>query len=200
MELSFESISDALTSNHVPAIMIAAGGVLALLIVLTYLKNKESLTYKFMVFLGLVVGVLLIIISIGVYDTWDLYATVIVILAGFTLVIRPFREVDFAVLIALLVIAVAYVSLGNLAGGSLEILSDGWPRIIVAVAVGIFAYTALHFLQSVVKLFGKLLNWWPVLMILGFICIAEAVAMYYGYASIYDYIQGAAGIITGVQA
>jgi len=198
MELSFESIRDSLTSNHVPEIVMVIAGVVALLIVFTYLKNKESTTYKFMVFLGLIVGVLLIIISIGAYDAWDLYSTVIVVVAGFTLIIRPFREVDFAVILALLVLAVAYVLLGGLAGGRLDILSDGWPRIIVAAIIGIFVYTALHFLEAVVKLFGKLLNWWPVLLVLGIVCMIEALAIYQGYGSIYDYFSSSSDIIAGI--
>jgi len=198
MDFSFQGISDALTGNHVPEIVTAVAGVLALLIVITYLKNKESITYKFMVFLGLIVGVLLIIISIRVYGTWELYSTMIVIVAGFTLIIRPFREVDFAVIVTLLVMAVVYVSLSGLDGGSLDVLSSGWPQVIATVVVGMFVYMALHFLQAVVKLFGKLLNWWPVLMILGIICIIEALAVYQGYGSIYDYFTKVSDVVAGI--
>lgn len=196
--VTLQSIQDTLTSNNVPEIMLAVGGVIALLIVITYLKNKEGLLYKFMVLVGLVVGAVLILISVSMYSVWELSTTIIVIIAGFTLAIRPFREVEFAILLSLLVIAIMYVLLGNLAGGDFDFLASGWVRIIVAILVGILIYLVAHFIQAVVQLFGKLLNWWPLLFVLGVICIIEAVAVYEGYGSIYDYINGAFNIVSAV--
>ena len=45
-----------------------------------------------------------------------------------------------------------------------------------------------NFAEGLVKMFGKLLNFWPVLLILGLVCIVEAVLMLTGNGSIVDYI------------
>ena len=46
-----------------------------------------------------------------------------------------------------------------------------------------------NFAEAIVKLFGKVLNWWPLLFVLGLVCIVEAALMYMGYGSILDYID-----------
>lgn len=189
MDLTWESIQETLTSNNIPELVLAIGGILALLIVISYLKNKDGILYKFMVLLGLIVGVVLIIISIDTYGQWALSTSVIVIVAGFALIIRPFRDVHFSVILALLIMAMIYLLLGDLAGGDLDVLSDGWPRIVVAFVGGALVYMLTHFIESVMKLFGKLLNAWPLLLILGLLCVAEAVSVYMGHGSIYDMIK-----------
>ena len=189
MELTFESIRETLTSNNVPEIVMAVAGVLAIIIVYAYLKDKDSMSYKFMVLLGLIVGVLLAVISVWAYETWALSSTVILIVAAFTLVIRPFRETNFAVLIALLAMALVYVLLGNLAGGTFDFIATEWPRIVITLIVGALIYSLMHFAQSLVQAVGKILNWWPLLLILGIVCIIEAYVIFKGYGSIYDYIR-----------
>ena len=68
-------------------------------------------------------------------------------------------------------------------------LSEGWPRLIVAFLIGALVYMVLNFAEALVKLVGKVLNWWPLLLVLGLVCIAEAVCMLMGYGSISDYID-----------
>jgi hypothetical protein len=40
-----------------------------------------------------------------------------------------------------------------------------------------------------VKLLGKILNAWPVLLVLGVVCIAEGVLTLMGHSSIYDFVK-----------
>ena len=59
----------------------------------------------------------------------------------------------------------------------------------MAFIAGAFVYMITNFAEGLVKMFGKLLNFWPVLLILGLVCIVEAVLMLTGNGSIVDYIQ-----------
>ena len=54
---------------------------------------------------------------------------------------------------------------------------------------GAVVYMIFNFAEAIVKLFGKVLNWWPLLFVLGLVCIVEAALMYMGYGSILDYID-----------
>jgi hypothetical protein len=133
----------------------------------------------------------MVFLSVSSYADWDMFPAVIIVVTGFTLAIRPFREVHFAAIGAILVMVLAYVFLGGLAGTQLEVLSQGWPRVIAAFVVGAVAFMIMNFAESIIKLFGKLLNWWPFLLILALICIAESILMFMGYGSLYDFITGA---------
>ena len=61
-----------------------------------------------------------------------------------------------------------------------------------AFLCGAVVYMVLNFAEAIVKLFGKILNWWPLLFVLGIICVVEAGFMYMGYGSIMDYIDTSA--------
>ncbi|MCL2148613.1 MAG: hypothetical protein FWH47_04675 [Methanomassiliicoccaceae archaeon] len=179
-----------IVSEHAPEAILLVGGLIALLIVYCYLKDKHSNKYKLFMALGVVFGILMVAMSVSSYTEWNLFAAVLIAVTGFTLVIRPFREVHFAVIGALLVMALVYVLLGGLAGTLLDVLASGWPRIIAAFLVGAVAYMILHFAESIVKLFGKIFNWWPLLLLLALGCIIESILMLTGYGSLYDFVTG----------
>ncbi len=183
---------------HLPETMLFVGGILAILIVICYVRDKDSLKYKFTMFLGLIFGVIMLYEAMTMYGEWRMVTSVIVAIAGFALVIRPFREVHFAGIFALMVMVLVYIAFGGFEGYMLfdsidmTFLSDGWPRIIAAFLCGAVVYMVLNFAEAIVKLFGKILNWWPLLFVLGIICVVEAGFMYMGYGSIMDYIDTSA--------
>ena len=180
---------------HLPETMLFVGGILAILIVICYVRDKDSLKYKFTMFLGLIFGVIMLYEAMTMYGEWRMVTSVIVAIAGFALVIRPFREVHFAEIFALMVMVLVYIAFGGFEGYMLfdsidmTFLSDGWPRIIAAFLCGAVVYMVLNFAEAIVKVFGKILNWWPLLMVLGIVCIVESAFMFLGYGSILDYID-----------
>ena len=183
--------TDAVTSfvnAHVPEIILLIGGLITLLIVRSYLKDGASSRYKAWMALGVIFGAVMILLSISSYADWEMFVSAVIVITGFTLVIRPFRDVHFAAIGALLVMALVYIFLGGLAGTQIDFIATGWPRIIAAFVVGAVAYMIMNFAEAIIKLFGKLFNWWPFLLILGLICIVEAILMFLGYGSIYDII------------
>ena len=184
------AVTDFVQSN-VPEIILLIGGLIALLLVRAYLKDGASSRYKAWMALGVIFGVVMILLSISSYADWEMNVSVVIIITGFTLIIRPFRDVHFAAIGALLVMALVYIFLGGMAGTQLDFIAQGWPRVIGAFAIGAFAYMIMNFVEAIIKLFGKLLNWWPFLLVLGLICIVEAILMFFGYGSLYDLISGA---------
>jgi hypothetical protein len=189
MEMS--DITDALMSNHIPTAVLMIGGLLAVIIAYAYLKDHKSAKYKLLMLVGMIFGVFMAVIAFNTYGVTDMALTtsVIMVVAAFTLVIRPFKEVHFAVLLALMTMAIAYVLLGGLAGTSLSVLSEGWWRVGIAVVCGVLVYSLMHMLESIVKFAGKLMNAWPILFILGAVCILEATMVFMGHGSVYEYVQ-----------
>ena len=184
----WQAFSDNLNANHVPEIMLALVGVIALLIVFSYLSDKDSPRYKLMVLLGVIIGALMVVLCVTSPMKTATGTTVIVAIGCFALIIRPFRDVHFAVIIALLVMAVVYILLGSITQEPFDALATGWPRIIVAFVAGSIAYMMLNFLQAIVLGCAKVLNAWPILIVVGVICIMEAICVWMGYDSVYDTI------------
>ncbi len=182
-DFDWNSFVDLLNSNHVPEIFLGIVGAMALIIVYMYVKDKDSAGYKTCTLIGVILGIIMAFFattSTLKADTWTL---IIVVAASFALIIRPFRDVKFAIILALFAMIAVYIFLGSLSG-NLEALSTGWPRIIAAFVVGAIIYMMLGFLQDLVLLFAKILNAWPILAVLGVICIVEAVCVYTGHGSV----------------
>ena len=180
---------------NLPETILLVGGLLAVLIAVFYAKDKDSWKYKGTMVLGFLFGLLMAVEAITTYGEWRLVTSIFVAVAAFALIIRPFREVHFAIILSFFVMVIIYIAMGQFNGYmlfdqfDLTVLSEGWPRIIVAFIAGAFVYMITNFAEGLVKMFGKLLNFWPVLLILGLVCIVEAVLMLTGNGSIVDYIQ-----------
>ena len=189
-----QSVTDLIYA-HVPELILLIGGLIALLIVYAYLKDESSKKYKLFVAIGVIFGALMVFLCISSYASWAMFPSVVIAITGFTLIIRPFREIHFAVIGALLVMVLVYIFLGGLAGTQLSFMAEGWPRIIAAFVVGAIAYMIMNFAEAIIKFFGKLFNWWPFLLLLALICIVESILMFLGYGSLYDFVTGGQQII-----
>ena len=187
-DFNWDTLADTLNQYHVPELFLAFVGIMAIVIAYFYVKDREGLNYKVVVFIGVIAGIILAILCTTSTLRTDKWTTIIVVVAAFALIIRPFRDVKIALILALLAMILVYIALGSLTG-NLEVLSNGWPRIIAAFVVGGIVYMLLGFLQDLMQLFGKILNAWPLLAILGMICIIEAVCVYTGHGSIISIIM-----------
>ena len=187
--MDYDSFVDTLMSNHIPDATLIAGGILAVIIALLYRSDSDSAKYKIVMIIGTAFGIFMAIVAFNTYGTLFLATSIIMVIASFTLIIRPFRDIHFAVIIALLAMAIVYVLLGGLEGTALNILSEGWYRVGVAFFCGFMVYMMLHMMDTVVRIIGKILNAWPVLFVLGVICIIEGIMVATGNASVYDYVR-----------
>ena len=192
--MALEEYLPSWVMDYLAPIVLLVGGLVALLIVAMYLKDKDSAKYKATVALGFLLGIAIVVLAVIEGYKTELYTTILIAVAAFTLIIRPFRELHIAVIIGILVMVLVYLALKSLNGADivgidLTPLSQGWPRAIIAFVCGAIVYGLLHFAEAIVKLFGAILNFWPILFILGLLCIAEACCIYLGYGSIFDYIN-----------
>ena len=182
--------------DYLAPIVLVVGGAMALIIAITYVRDKESASYKACVLFGVIVGILIVVLAVIEGFKTDVYTKLLIIIAAFTLIIRPVRDIHISVIIGLMVMILTYIALGSLDGVmiadkiDLTPLSQGWVRIGIAFVAGAIVYGLLNFAEALVKLFGKILNLWPVLFVLGIICIIEGICIYMGYGTIFDFIAG----------
>lgn len=183
--------------------VLLAAGVSALLIVFLYLKHRDSAAYRLMVLVGMAAGAAAIYTAAINYGEWTDECVVICIVAGYAMVIRPFKNIDFAAVLGILAVLLAYAYLGEMTG-DLEGLSHGAPRIIVAVLAGSVVYMIFNFITKAAIFIGKVLNWWPFLFIIAVLCITEAALIMSGSGTIVDlyhkYCGSASGDLASLEA
>ncbi len=193
-ELSWDSFVEALNTNNVPEALLIAMGAMALIIVFGYLRDKESALYKILVLLGVVLGALMVYMVVAIDTGWDKGTMIIVTIGAFALIVRPIRDVNVAAILALIVAVIVYLMLPDLVADVqepfdfIQAIGDGIPRLVVAIVAGGLVFAILQFIQAVVLLAGKILNAWPFLLVIGVVCIMEAVFHLLGSIPIYDYI------------
>lgn len=178
--------------GNLPQVVLLVGGLLAVSIAVSYIRGRDSWKYRILTAIGFVFGVIMAVVAAERYGDWRLSTSIIVAVAAFTLIIRPFREVHFAVILGLFVMVIVYIALGSVTtAGDIDIsfLAENPVRIIVAFILGGVCYAVFNFGEEIVKMFGKIFNWWPLLFVLGCVCIAESVLMFTGNGSIADYID-----------
>ncbi len=192
--MEIEQILDWVRDN-LPQTILLIGGLLAVCIAVAYAKDKDGGKYKVLMFFGLLFGVAMLYESLTMYTTWRSVTSILIALTAFTLIIRPFRNVNFSIIAAMMIMAFVFIWLGSFEGTvlydqiDLTPLSQGWIRIGIAFLAGAIIYGLCRFAEAIVKFFGKLLNCWPILFILGLVCIAEAGLMFLGYGSVFDYLD-----------
>ena len=192
--MTWDGLSSWALDFFSPLILIL-GGILALEIASLYLKEKDSKKYRICEISGAVLGVVIVILAaMGGFNARG-YASCIVVLGAFTLIIRPFRNINIAVAAGLLVMLIMYILLGTLDGKSwfgldLSDLSSGWTRFLLAFIIGALVFSMLNFAQEAMKMLGTFLNYWPVLCFIGALCIIEGLCMWYGFGSLTDLIRG----------
>lgn len=179
---------------YIPAGILLIGGLISLLVVRNYLKDKDSWKYKASMFLALLFGILMAYEAIVNYGQWRLITSIFVVLAAFTMIMRPFRDIQFAAVLSMLVMCIVYLALAGLNGYMLfdsydmSEFSTGWPRAILAFIAGAVVYMILSYANALMTILAKFFNLWPVLAILAILCIVESIFMLLGYGSIVDYV------------
>ena len=197
VEELWQSFQDVLNQNNVPEMLLGVMGVLTLALVFAYRSDKDSLTYKVLVGLGVLFGAFMGYVA-GAVDTGGTMGTLIVcILTCFALIIRPLRDVPIALIFSMIMMAIVYVYMGTLDGTVVTVfgfnfdvsfLAVGTARIIAALIVGAFIYMVTNFVEAIAKLVGKILNAWPFLLVISVWCILETIMLFAGYGSIFDFV------------
>ena len=62
---------------HLPETMLFVGGILAILIVICYVRDKDSLKYTFTMFLGLIFGVIMLYEALTRSGAWWMVTSVL---------------------------------------------------------------------------------------------------------------------------
>ncbi|MBR6203732.1 MAG: hypothetical protein IKQ60_01520 [Candidatus Methanomethylophilaceae archaeon] len=182
-------------SDNLPQTILLVGGLIAMCVAIAYAKDKDGGKYKALMAVGFLFGVAMLYEALTMHATWRSVTSILIALTAFTLLIRPFRDVNFSIIAAIMIMAFVYIWLASFDGATLfgqvdlTPLSQGWARLIISFVAGAIVYGICRFAEAIVKFFGKLLNCWPILFVLGIVCIAEAGLMFLGYGSIFDYLD-----------
>ena len=164
-----------------PYILILGGFVAVSKFLSLIVKGVAGKILKGITYLGLVVGALLLVTGVmvllesaGSFEVWAL-----LIITGLGLVLKPLTKIPFSALLGLTV--------GLLCAGLLYVyfplpsailgVSSMWIYLAVFLVPALIVFVIFKFAEDLAKLFGSIVGSWPVMAILGFLCLAEGILL-----------------------
>ena len=158
------------------------GGVVAISKLLSFLvKGSAGKVLKGLGYLGILVGALLLTTGMVVLfdQAWSIDVWVLLVVTGLGLVLKPLSKIPFSALLGLIVgLACAgllyfYFPLPATVLG----ISSLWIYLAVFLVPALIVFFIFKFVEDLTKLFGMILGSWPVLTVLGFLCIAQGILL-----------------------
>jgi hypothetical protein len=163
------------------------GGVVAVSKLLGFFgKGSAGNVLKAVGYLRIFVGALLL--ATGVIVLLDQTSSIevwgLLVVTGLGLVLKPLSKIPFSALLGLVVgllcvgILYWYFPLPATVLG----ISSLWIYLLVFFVPALVVFLIFKFVEDLVKLFGMVLGSWPVLTVLGFLCIAQGVLLLFNHS------------------
>jgi hypothetical protein len=167
--------------SFIPYILIF-GGVVALSKLLSFLiKGSAGKVLKGLGYLGIFVGALLLATGTMILfeQTTNVEVWGLLLITGLGLILKPLSKVPFSALLGL-VVGLACVGLLYLyfpLPSTVLGVSSLWIYLAVFFVPALIVFLIFKFVEDLMKLFGMVVGSWPVMTVLGFLCIAQGILL-----------------------
>lgn len=167
--------------GFVPYIFIF-GGIVAISKLLSFLtKGSAEKILKGLGYLGIFVGALLLATGAMILfeqtssiDIWGL-----LLVTGLGLVLKPLSKVPFSALLGLTVglVCVGLLYLYFPLPSTVFGISSLWIYFGIFIVPALIVFLIFKFAEDLMKFVGMILGSWPVMTVLGFLCIAQGILL-----------------------
>jgi len=167
--------------GFVPYILIF-GGIVAVSKLLSFLiKGSAGKVLRGLGYLGIFVGALLLATGAVVLfeQTSSIEVWGLLIVTGLGMVIKPLSKIPFSALLGLVVglVCVGLLYLYFPLPSTVFGVSSLWIYLAVFFVPALIVFLIFKFVEDLMKLFGMVVGFWPVMTVLGFLCIAQGILL-----------------------
>ena len=167
--------------GFVPYILIF-GGIGAVSKLLSFsMKGSAGKILKGLGYLGVFVGALLLATGALVLleQTSNIEVWGLLIITGLGLILKPLSKVPFSALLGLIVglVCVGLLYLYFPLPPTVFGISSLWIYLAVFFVPALIVFLIFKFVEDLMKLFGMIVGSWPVMTVLGFLCIAQGILL-----------------------
>ena len=173
MDLSALSI----LSDFAPYVLIFGGVVAVSRLLRFFAKGSAEKVLKGVGFFGFFIGVLLLVTGVvaALGHSWGIDVWVLLVITGLGLMLKPLSKIPFSALLGLFAglgcagLLYLYFPLPATVLG----ISSTWIYLAVFLVPALIVFLMLKFFEDLAKFFGLILGSWPVLTVLGVLCLAQ---------------------------
>ena len=174
-----------MVTGYFPIVLLMTTGLLCTLIAKTFLDNPKQMAYRLAVLMGIILAPILALYCVVQYliGDWGTVAIAFCAIASFTLALRPVLKWDIAFAISALVAVGIYYAISIFVSGLIEFTGVS-GLILISAAVSVLVFHLLSMTEAGLEAVGRILNAWPILMVIGLVAIAEGVALILGTSAL----------------
>jgi hypothetical protein len=164
-----------------PFILVFGGVVAASRLLSFFVKGSAGKVLKGFGYFGFFVGILLLANGLIVLldGAWSVDVWVLLVVTGLGLVLKPLSKIPFSALFGLVagLICAGLLYLYFPLPATVLGVSSMWIYLAVFLVPALIIFLLFKFVEDLTKLFGLILGSWPVLTVLGFLCVAEGILL-----------------------
>jgi len=165
-------------SEPYPSIALIVGGLLAIAVAI-YGRRDDSHLDEVGTFFAFIIGIGMGVVAffVAMEGTLHWSSLVIIIVLAVTLFLKPLKELPWAGLVGL-VAGAAVVYFANPFVPDTVFGVDRWIILVVIfVVVGAIVHMLFHFIEDVLTIARKVLDWKPIMVIVGLVAVVEGVLL-----------------------
>jgi hypothetical protein len=164
-----------------PYVLIFGGMVAVSKLLSLFIKGSASTVLKAIGYFGIFVGALLLATGVLVLleETSSIEVWGLLVVTGLGLVLKPLSKIPFSALLGLIVglVCVGLLYLYFPLPATVFGVSSIWIYLAIFFIPALIVFLIFKFVEDLVKLFGMVLGSWPVMTVLGFVCIAQGILL-----------------------
>ncbi len=167
-----------IASEPYPSIALIVGGLLSIFVAL-YGRRDDSHIDELGTFFAFIVGVVMGVMAffIALDGTLHWFSLVVFIVLAVTLFLKPLKQLPWAGLVGLAAGAIAVFIASSFITGPVFGVERWIVLVVIFFIVGVIVHMLFHFVEDVLTIARMVLDWKPVMILVGLIAIVEGVLL-----------------------
>lgn len=164
-----------------PALALIIGGLLSIFVAI-YGRRDDSYLDEVGTFFAFVIGIGMAVMAffVATEETVELFSLIVIAVLAFTLFLKPLKELPWAGVAGFVAGAVAAYAASTVLPSTVFDIDEWIILVVIFFIVGAIVHILFHFMEDVLTIARMVLNWKPVMVIVGLVAIAEGIMLYRG--------------------
>jgi hypothetical protein len=165
-----------LASEPYPSVVLIVGGLLAIFVA-AYGRRDDSHIDELGTFFAFILGAGMLAMAaiVAMEGSLGWFSLLVIILLAVTLFLKPMKEIPWAGVVGMIAGAVAVFFADSFLSETVFGVDKWIVLVVIFIVVGAIFHMLFHFIEDVLTIARMVLDWGPVMILVGLVAIAEGV-------------------------
>ncbi len=170
-----------LAAEPIPASSLIVGGILSIAVAV-YGHRDDSYWDEVGTFFAFILGIGMLVMAFALWNEKAVggFSLGVVIVLALTLFLKPLRQIPWGGVVGAIVGGVAALFASFYLPSEVFGVPEWIILIIIFIVVGAIVHTIFHFLEDVLAIASMVLEWKPVMIIIGLVALVEGIFIFAG--------------------